>query len=59
MINQLNMSGTKGMLRDFNMYPKFQKLYLNAFDNMLEARNNKGLKTDWKTSNDVMNWWIN
>lgn len=39
-------------------YPKYKKAYLNAFKKMLEERQLAGLKTDWKTPEDVMAWWI-
>lgn len=52
------MQGTKGMERDFERYPKFKKAYLRAFDRMLQVRKEKGLETDWKTAEEVMNWWL-
>ncbi|MBO8161368.1 MAG: phosphoadenosine phosphosulfate reductase family protein [Thermosipho sp. (in: Bacteria)] len=53
------MQGSKGMIRDFERWPKFKEAYLRAFKRMLEARKEKGLKTDrWKTPEDVMEWWI-
>lgn len=52
------MQGKKGMIKDFEEYPKFYDNYVRAFERMLEEREKKKLKTDWKTGLDVMNWWI-
>lgn len=52
------MSGKKGMLKEFKLYPQYYKNYLSAFGRMLKARKEKGLDTNWKTSEDVMKWWI-
>jgi phosphoadenosine phosphosulfate reductase len=52
------MSGSRGMKRDFERWPKFRALYLRAFDKMLLERCKKGLETEWKSADDVMEWWI-
>lgn len=39
-------------------YPQIKKLYLKAFDKMIEARREAGLETDWKTAEEVMDWWM-
>ena len=54
------MQGSKGMIRDFEQYPKYRSLYLKAFDKMLAENKRKGLKysTEWENSEDVMKWWI-
>lgn len=51
--------GKKGMLEDAKRFPKYKDNYLRAFDKMLKVREKKGLKTTWKTPDDVFNWWIN
>lgn len=51
--------GKKAMLQDAKMFPKYYEQYLRTFDKMLKARQNKGLKTTWKNSKDVMEWWLN
>jgi phosphoadenosine phosphosulfate reductase len=43
---------------ELNMYPKYKKAYLRAFKRMLDNRFKKGLKTQWKTPEDVMSWWL-
>ncbi|MDD5013823.1 MAG: phosphoadenosine phosphosulfate reductase family protein [Atribacterota bacterium] len=51
---------TKRMkLVDIKRYPKFYRAYLLAFKNMLDQRKLKNKKTEWKTPEEVMDWWIN
>ena len=49
--------GSSQMKQDFERYPKFKKLYLIAFDEMLKAMPDKSERS-WKTAEDVMNWWL-
>lgn len=51
--------GKKGMLADFDKFPKYKENYIRAFQKMLNKRNEKGLKTTWKTPEEVFEWWIN
>jgi phosphoadenosine phosphosulfate reductase len=51
--------GRKGMQEDAKMFPVYYNNYLKAFERMLENRKSKGLNTTWKTSADVMEWWLN
>ena len=51
------MQGSKGMIRDFELYPKYKALYLNAFDKMLVENDRKGLDHRWKNGQEVMDWW--
>lgn len=52
------MTRQKGMKRDFNRYPKYKANYMRTFAHMLAERERHGLKTDWKTPQDVMDWWL-
>jgi len=52
------MSGKRSMLRDAERYPRYYKLYLKAFKNMLENRIGRSKNTDWNTPEEVMHWWI-
>jgi phosphoadenosine phosphosulfate reductase len=45
--------------RELNRWPKYRAGYIRAFERMLEQRRIRGKKTDWKTGEDVMSWWIN
>lgn len=44
---------------ELEKYPKYKQMYLKAFDKMLKVREEKGLKTEWKTAEEVMDWWLN
>ena len=53
------MAGTKGMLAEFERYPKYFESYFRAFDRMLWVRKDNGKPyTHWHTAQDVMDWWI-
>lgn len=47
------MQGSKGMLKDFERYPKFKDLYIKAFDRMLQNVN----RATWKSGEEVFDWW--
>ena len=45
--------------RELELYPNYKKLYLRAFDRMIEYRKSKSMRDDgWKTGQDIYNWWI-
>ena len=45
----------KEKMRELNLYPKFKKAYISAFERML----NNGKKTyQWENGEDVFKWWI-
>jgi phosphoadenosine phosphosulfate reductase len=44
---------------ELERYPKIKQAYLRAFKRMLENRTGGGTKEDWKTPEEVMEWWIN
>lgn len=56
------MAGTKGREREFLRWPKYQRMYINAFDRMLEERKRRGkLDGTWRagvTGRDIFNWWM-
>ena len=52
------MQTKRGKLKDMERYPKFYKAYLLAFENMIKHRYASGLKCNWKTGQEVMDWWI-
>ena len=53
------MARGKEQEREFARYPKYKALYLKTFEKMLEENKKKGVgsKMDWKTGQDVMDWW--
>lgn len=53
------LSGKCNRLREFEEYPTYKRAYIRAFDKMLDVRKAKGLRTDWKTGEEVFEWWVN
>lgn len=53
------LGGVASMRRELEIYPKFKKMYIHAFDRMLKAREQKGKKTklNWNTGKEVFLWW--
>lgn len=43
---------------EFMRWPKYEELYVAAFERMLEARRAKGKPCDWQTGRDVFRWWM-
>lgn len=56
------MAGTKGREEAFARWPKYQQLYINAFEKMIEERIRRGkMEGTWRigtTGKDVFNWWM-
>lgn len=57
------MASQRERERQFNRWPKYKNLYLNAFDRMLKARMEKGKpflasRVNIATREDVFNWWM-
>lgn len=54
------MAGKKRLV-EFEIFPQYKKMYINAFTRMLEVRKAKGLenKVCWEDGNSVFEWWIN
>jgi phosphoadenosine phosphosulfate reductase len=53
------MAGTKGREEEFARWPKYQQLYINAFEKMIEERIRRGkVEGAWRTGKDVFNWWM-
>ena len=50
--------GTRGMMRDAARWPIIAHDYELAFQRMIDKRLQDGYKTDWRTGEDVMNWWL-
>lgn len=52
----------KRRYRDFARWPAYEKLYIRAFDKMLEIRRQRGkLGGSWRsdtTGEDVFHWWM-
>lgn len=57
------MQGAKGMMRDFEMWPKYKEAYLRAMKRTLEGRKRDGLTWDSSVKHveneqDMMDWWL-
>ncbi len=48
----------KARYAEFARWPGFQRNYTRVFDRMLEAREAKGLFTEWETGEEVFHWWM-
>ena len=49
----------KGRHKEFARYPQYQKMYIHAFDRMLDERQRKGkVQRSWQTGRDVFHWWM-
>lgn len=53
------LSSKCNRMREFDEYPTYKRAYIRAFDKMLDVRKAKGLDTEWKTGNEVFEWWVN
>jgi phosphoadenosine phosphosulfate reductase len=52
------MGNTKQMLQHAERFPAIYRAYERAFDKMLIARTDGGLKNNWHSGAEVMQWWI-
>ena len=43
---------------EFKRYPKIKRSFVLAFQRMIERRIERGKVCDWKTGQDVMDWWL-
>ena len=49
---------SKARWKEFADFPEYKKLYLHAFDRMLEERRRYGKESKWKTAEEVFLWWM-
>ena len=53
------MAGESGREREFLRWPRYKRLYLAAFDQMLRERAARGKQTYvWQDATDVYRWWM-
>lgn len=45
-------------VKEFNDFPKYKQMYINAFQKMIAHRVEKGLECKWKTGQEVFDWWM-
>lgn len=51
------MAGKK-RYREFADFPQYKKLYLHAFDRMLNERARRGKESTWSNADEVFRWWM-
>lgn len=51
---------TAAAAADLEKYPAYKKLYLKAFERMIQVRKERGLGVEgrWETPEKIMNWWL-
>lgn len=54
------LAGKYTRKKEFEDYPKYKQLYINAFEKMLarNAKRGKKYKHVWESGEEVFNWWI-
>ena len=52
------MASTRMRLKEFSIWPKYKQNYLAAFERMIRARQEKGLKPVHSSAEDVYHWWM-
>lgn len=48
----------KHRVEEFEKYPNFKRLWIMAFDRMVEAQKKVGLNRNWENGQDVFDWWM-
>lgn len=43
---------------ELEAYPKYKEQYIRTFEKMLKLRQEKGKVTEWKTGQEVLDWWL-
>lgn len=43
---------------EFARWTAYKSAYIRAFGKMIEIRKSRNIKTEWKTGQDVFNWWM-
>lgn len=52
------MATYKQKMKQFAYYPTYRQAYVNACNKLLEQWKKKGKQTEWKTGEEMFNWWI-
>lgn len=48
----------KNRWKEFERWPKYKGMYISAFDRMLMEREKREKKTQWRTGEEVFDWWM-
>ena len=51
---------SKARIMEFEIFPNYKKMYIKAFDRILEVRKQRGLETrlNWQNGQEVFDWWL-
>lgn len=49
---------TTHRFKEFEDFPKYKEAYIRTFDRMLKFNSNKNYKYNWRTGQDVFDWWM-
>ena len=52
------MAGRRKRQKEFADFPTYKSAYITAFERMLAVRKARGLRTVYKSGEEVFNWWI-
>lgn len=52
------LAGKKIRWKEFADFPTYKKLYIHAFDRLIEKRKELGKDTKWKNGEEVFLWWM-
>ena len=44
--------------KEFERWPKYKRNYIKAMERTLQARLDKGLDTEWKSGQEMFDWWM-
>ena len=49
---------SKKRYAEFRRWPAYEKLYIRAFERMMDERKRRGMAGNWQTGQDVFRWWM-
>lgn len=52
------MTSYKNKLRQIQEYPQYKKAYVHSCDVLLKQWKERGKQTEWKTGEEMFEWWI-
>lgn len=51
------MAGGKGQKKEADRWPNYKRLYVNAFQEMIDVRKGTDREQEWQTGEEVWDWW--
>ena len=48
----------KKRYKEFSDFPKYKKMYMNAFEKMIKERGKRGLNCEWSNAQEVFAWYM-